>query len=91
MSAHLLVCPKCNDGASSDVPAAECVFTCSVCNLRVAYGEMVPRIVIEPDGEKLRTRIYDPLSGECLISFAYDARRAARHAQELISLVVLGE
>lgn len=72
---------------------AEGIFFCNECNARMVYGELAPRIVVEPytDGRGhvfVRQRIQDPITKADTSVTDLDPQHAVMMAKALLALVV---
>jgi hypothetical protein len=81
-------CPRCSHEAECDAPPESCVLACGECGARIAYGELAPRITIEPDTTKRFVLLsIKPAKGEH-VTYKIDAQLAALTGVSLISLTV---
>ena len=69
------------------------IFRCSECNARMAFGKLMPRIVVEPYEDArgirwLRRRYQDPKTREDLFVVDIDPQYAAMDAKNALSLVI---
>jgi hypothetical protein len=76
-------CPRCGHEAQTDTALGEGVFKCGVCHTRIAFGQVVPRVVIQPGtpSPKFVTVSFD---GTPQI---VDCEHAFRIAYELLSIM----
>ena len=99
MSDITITCPACGD--THGAPEGDAAFLsrgisrCSVCDARIVYGELAPRVVIEPSsvatpvGPKdfMRLRFQDPATKEDVFVRDIDPQHAFMIAQAIISMV----
>lgn len=99
MSDLTITCPACGDtheAPGGDVDfLAKGITRCSVCDARVVYGELAPRVVVEPSsvdtavGSKdfMRLRFQDPTTKADVFVRDLDPQHAFMIAQAIISMV----
>lgn len=99
MAENAVTCPSCGgeevfctDGTRSPPLHEVGEFTCNICKTRVVYGNVMPRIVVEPfiDQRKFRwtrIRIQDPATKEDLLVRDLDPKLVLRLANNLLSMV----
>lgn len=90
-----ITCLACEHVADvPDGPAFEDgVFVCGECGARMAYGQLLPRIVVEPYEDErgrrwLRRRFQDPKTKIDLYVVDIDPQHAASEAKNILSLVL---
>lgn len=85
-------CPACGGASNIAVPIESGIFVCDDCNARVAYGEICPRIVVEPSqfpngAPMLSVRIQDQVTKVPVFDLKMDPQHAFMLAKAIISLV----
>lgn len=91
-----LACPACGTEQSPTDPAvvlASEILRCTSCKARIAYGQIVPRIVVEPvhtESQKtlIRVRFQDPVTMADQFSADMDPVFAAGLAKNILALVI---
>lgn len=79
--------------SQASAPLDHGVFECSECNARMAFGRLLPRIVVEPittpHGYRLvRRRYQDPKTLADIYVVDVDPRHAGNEAINVLSLVI---
>lgn len=80
------------EGEAAD-PHEHGVFVCGECTARMAYGTLLPRVVVEPFVDErghlwLRRRYQDPKTKAELYVLDVDPRYAALEAKNILSMVI---
>lgn len=90
-----ITCLAC--GHVADVPAGpafdDAIFQCGECGARMAYGRLMPRVVVEPYEDErghrwLRRRFQDPQTKKDVYVIDVDAQQAASEAKNILTLVL---
>jgi hypothetical protein len=85
---YRLGCRRCGhvdevkDDAGQPMNPAEHVLTCDVCQARIAYGELQPRVIVEPHTDRRYVLVQ---IGET--SHALDLAHAAGFAKAILSIL----
>lgn len=96
MSKPTITCPGCGD--THEAPHGDPDFLlrdvskCSVCDARIVYGELAPRVVVEPGAfpggqPAMVFRVQDPLTKADVHVMKLDPQHAFLIAQAIISMV----
>lgn len=99
MSDVTVTCPACGDehaapGGDADFLKRDIV-RCDVCSARIVYGELAPRVVVEPvtvdtivgPKEFMRLCIQDPKTKAVVFDRPIDPQHAFMIAQTIITMV----
>lgn len=99
MSAITITCLSCRHAfqvaaKSGCECAADDVYRCLECGARMAFGKLMPRIVIEPFVDErgirwVRKRYQDPITKADLYVVDVDREYALMEAKQILSLVTL--
>jgi len=88
---HSLKCPDCGheDGVSDDPRAS--IYTCDECKARIAFGVLMPRLIIEPhpeDARFIRVRVLHVVDGQRVevVAVTIDRPLGGMLARELLSV-----
>ncbi len=90
-----ITCLACGHAAEAgDGPTLEAsVCVCGECGARMVYGELAPRLVVEPcrlagGFSGLRVRVQDPTTKADMHTIDLDPQYAASLAKNILSLVI---
>ena len=72
---------------------SESLFVCGECNARMVYGELAPRLCVEPcrlagGFQGIRVRVQDPITKADMHAIDLDPQHAAILAKNILSLVI---
>jgi hypothetical protein len=97
--ATIITCPACGDAHAAPNGDADFlrrgISRCTLCDARIVYGELAPRVVVEParfrtiDGSRpaFRVAVQDPKTKTVVHEMLLDPQHAFLLAQSIISMV----
>jgi|GEM_PF-4022496 len=90
-----ITCLACSHRAKVEAgpPFTESIFVCNECGARMVYGELAPRVVVEPRTDPLgrawvRVRFQDARTQRDMYTADLDPQHAAMLAKAQLSLVI---
>jgi hypothetical protein len=89
---HAATCPACGDTHQASEDLTQMIARCSLCDARIVYGELAPRIVVEPGTfangmPAMLIRVQDAKTKDAVHEMKIDPHHAFLLAQAIIGMV----